>query len=53
MEIEVAVSGPTVAGWPPTVTVADSRFVPPMTTLVPPPVGPEAGLTEVMVGADT
>jgi len=51
MEIEVAASGPTVAGWPPTVTeVADNRFVPPMTTLVPPAVGPEAGLTAVIVG---
>jgi len=50
MAIEVAVSVTTVAGLPPTVTVAANRFVPPMVTLVPPAVGPEEGVTEVTIG---
>jgi len=52
--IEPAVSEVTVPGLPPKVTeLAEDRLVPSMVTLVPPAVGPEPGLTEVMVGAET
>ena len=40
-------------GVPLTVNVAPVKFVPVMVTTVPPIVGPEAGLTVVMVGAAT
>jgi hypothetical protein len=40
-----------VAGKPPKLTsVAPSKFAPVMVTVVPPEVGPEAGLTDVTIG---
>jgi len=49
--IEPAVSEVTVRGCPEVTELAEDRLVPSMVTLVPPAVGPEPGLTEVMVGA--
>ena len=51
--IEVAVLTDTVAGAPPTVTVAPVKLVPVMVMAVPPANGPEDGLTLAMVGAAT
>jgi hypothetical protein len=42
-----------VAAAPPTVTEAPSRFVPEITTVVPPVVGPEDGVTVPIVGLAT
>jgi hypothetical protein len=43
----------TMAGLPPMVTAAPTRWVPSMTTSVRPMVGPADGDTDVIVGAGT
>ena len=48
--IEVAVFADTVAGAPPTVTVAPVKFVPVIMIVVPPVVGPVEGETDAIVG---
>ena len=50
--IEVAVLPDTVAGAPPTVTVALVKFVPVIVIGVPPTVVPDVGLTAVIVGSE-
>ena len=48
--IEVAVLTDTVAGAPPTVTVALVKFVPVIVIVVPPVAGPVEGETDAIVG---
>ena len=48
--IEVAVFADTVAGAPPTVTVAPVKFVPVIMIVVPPVAGPVEGETDAIVG---
>ena len=48
--IEVAVFADTVAGAPPTVTVALVKFVPALVIVVPPVAGPVEGETDAIVG---
>ena len=48
--IEVAVLTDTVAGAPPTVTVALVKFVPVIVMVVPPVAGPVEGETDAIVG---
>jgi hypothetical protein len=48
--IEVAVLPDTVAGAPPTVTVAPVKFVPVIVIVVPPVAGPVEGETDAIVG---
>ena len=48
--IEVAVFADTVAGAPPTVTVALVKFVPAIVIVVPPVAGPVEGETDAIVG---
>ena len=48
--IEVAVLTDTVAGAPPTVTVALVKFVPAIVIVVPPVAGPVEGETDAIVG---
>ena len=48
--IEVAVFADTVAGAPPTVTVAPVKFVPVIVIVVPPVAGPVEGETDAIVG---
>jgi hypothetical protein len=48
--IEVAVLPDTVAGAPPTVTVALVKFVPVIVIVVPPVAGPVEGETDAIVG---
>jgi len=51
--MEVAVATTLVAATPPTVTVALAKLVPLIVIVVPPAVGPEIGLTLVIVGTGT